>query len=523
MTRTSRVMIVQRSGGPRDSEPFTVIAPAPRAGVFFLQLTLASAPVTTTASLRCLEARNLSSKSLLGPTPNSPDFSHFRTVRTSQQLPILPSVDVDDTPMPTSYAVQTRRMAQKAEGSLPTKPTKSHTIAPVKPTPADDLLEHRRQGHAKSHPDCLDCPMGKLQARRTPFTRSTDSRSPTPAGFRLAGDLKGPLRPDINGNMWHLVLVDMDSKKGYLHSLPRKLSAGIKQGVLQFWADLKKTTGSDIGIAQFHSDDGKEFMGELDEPLLSMGVNRTHTGGYAAKYNVIVEQRIKTLLGRMRANLHMAMGDNDYDGDLAGVALRHANHLINVVPWTNGKCPHETLTGKPYVMDAADKVFGSLVLTYRKKELRRSATSPVATMGIYVGRADEVPGGILVVPIGYDAKVRRWVLDKPEISVDYKADEGLFPLRTQPKEAGSTRTLAQFMETTLPSWYKQEHLDSVGELEIPARSVTTATGVFDVEKILDHKWSKKKGFEYYVQWKGLGPLTAPGNRRATSPTTGAAH
>ncbi len=41
-------------------------------------------------------------------------------------------------------------------------------------------------------------------------------------------------------------------------------------------------------------------------------------------------------------------------------------------------------------------------------------------MGIYmyVGRADEVPGGILVVPIGYDATVNRWVLDKPEISVD---------------------------------------------------------------------------------------------------------
>ena len=237
--------------------------------------------------------------------------SRFLPLSDSTDVPAAAdtTVDVDDTPMPTSYAVQTRRMAQKAEDSLPTKLTESHKTAPAKPTPADDLLEHRRQGHAKSHPDCLDCPMGKLQARRTPFTRSTDSRSPTPAGFRLAGDLKGPLRPDINGNMWHLVLVDMDSKKGYLHSLPRKLSAGIKQGVLQFWADLKKTTGSDIGIAQFHSDDGKEFMGELDELLLSMGVNRTHTGGYAAKYNVIVEQRIKTLLGRMRANLHMAMGD----------------------------------------------------------------------------------------------------------------------------------------------------------------------------------------------------------------------
>ncbi len=78
-------------------------------------------------------------------------------------------------------------------------------------------------------------------------------------------------------------------------------------------------------------------------------------------------------------------------------------------------------------MDTADKVFGSLVLMYVKKELRRSASTPVATMGIYVGRADEVPGGILVVPIGYDAEVSRWVLEKPQISVDYKMYEGFPP------------------------------------------------------------------------------------------------
>ncbi len=111
----------------------------------------------------------------------------------------------------------------------------------------------------------------------------------------------------------------------------------------------------------------------------------------------------------MRANLHTVLGESDYYDELAGVALRHANHLINVVPWTNDKCPHEALTGQPYVMDKADRVFGSLVLMYVKKELRRSASTPVATMGIYVGRADEVPGGILVVPIGYDAEMNRWV------------------------------------------------------------------------------------------------------------------
>jgi len=315
--------------------------------------------------------------------------------------------------------------------------------------------------------------------------------------------MKGPLRPDINGHMWHLVLVDMDSKWGYIHSLVSKHSAGAKIGVQKFWAELKQKSGSDIGISLFHSDDGKEFMGDLDEFLLDLGVTRTHTGGYAAKYNLIVEQRIKTLLGRMRANLHTALGDNDYYDELAGVALRHANHLINVVPWTNDKCPYEALTGRPYVMDNADKVFGSLVLMYVKKELRRSASTPVATMGIYVGRADEVPGGIMVVPIGYDAEVNRWVLDKPQISVDYKIYEGFFPLRTQPKVAGQARTLDDFMDSYQP-WFAHEPLGSDGHLEVPEKSVTTGAGVFEVERILDRR-KRRKGFEYYVQWKGYDP------------------
>jgi hypothetical protein len=201
----------------------------------------------------------------------------------------------------------------------------------------------------------------------------------------MAGDMKGPLRPDINGNMWHLVLVDMNSKQGYVHSLPSKHSGGVKIGVQKFWATLKKTMGSAMDISLFHSDDGtcKELMGELDDFLLTMGVTRTNTGGYAAKYNVIVEQQIKTLLvgcaltspwhwGRMTTTKNW----------LERLLIKHANHLINVIPWTNEKFPYETPTGKPYVMDNADRVFGCLVLIYIKKELRRSASTPVATMGI---------------------------------------------------------------------------------------------------------------------------------------------
>jgi len=142
-----------------------------------------------------------------------------------------------------SYGVQTRGMAKHIHHEPNPVPCGVANLkSPVDLLPSGsilshgkDLLVHRREGHAQSHPDYTSCPMGKLQARRTPFRHSTDTRSPKPAGFRLAGDMKGPLRPDINGHMWHLVMVDMNSKYGYIHSLVSTHSAGAKTGVQKFW------------------------------------------------------------------------------------------------------------------------------------------------------------------------------------------------------------------------------------------------------------------------------------------------
>ena len=66
-----------------------------------------------------------------------------------------------------SYGVQTRTMAN-LKSPVDLLPSGSML------SPGEDLLVHRRGGHAHSHPGCTNCLMGKLQARRTPFRRSTD-------------------------------------------------------------------------------------------------------------------------------------------------------------------------------------------------------------------------------------------------------------------------------------------------------------------------------------------------------------
>ena len=97
----------------------------------------------------------------------------------------------------------------KALGSnVPGRKPHDALLGPRTPAkPRESLLEHRRNGHGISHPECIDCPAGKLQATSTPFKRRTDTRPPQSAGFRFAGDMKGPLRPDLLGNMWYVVLV----------------------------------------------------------------------------------------------------------------------------------------------------------------------------------------------------------------------------------------------------------------------------------------------------------------------------
>jgi len=137
-------------------------------------------------------------------------------------------------------------------------------------------------------------------------------------------------------------------------------------------------------------------------------------------------------------------------------------------------------------------------LTYIKKEHRRSPTQPVMQMAIYVGRSDNVPGGISVVPIAYDAVTQRWVLGTPETCVDYKIYEDFFPLRTQPKVPGVARTLDDFIESTLP-WF--EHGPIPPQLLVPARPVGSGAAVYEVEAILDRR--RRRGeFQYRIKWKG---------------------
>jgi hypothetical protein len=164
----------------------------------------------------------------------------------------------------------------------------------------------------------MECVLGGQQATKTAFGKSTDTRMPADDGFAAACDFWGPTAPDVSGNRWHMLIVELKSKWGAYQGLPSKHSDGALKGLLHFWGPMKRLTKSDKPIKSLHSDSGKEFMGAIDKYCLEHGITRTTTGGYNAKNNIIVENRNKTAGERLRKCLATATGGNNYWAELTG-------------------------------------------------------------------------------------------------------------------------------------------------------------------------------------------------------------
>ena len=76
------------------------------------------------------------------------------------------------------------------------------------------FMQHLREGHASYHPDCWECTTAKMQETKVPFGPSKGAQEIQEAGWRLAMDFKGPLKPDLYGNIWQQQIVETQSRYG---------------------------------------------------------------------------------------------------------------------------------------------------------------------------------------------------------------------------------------------------------------------------------------------------------------------
>ena len=115
----------------------------------------------------------------------------------------------------------------------------------------------------------------------------------------MSVDLAGPWPEAFAGENYLLVMVRRDTRMVLCAQLNNKTSHGIKEALTDFKLTLKS-------VWRFHSDRGKEFMGEMDIWMCEHLIVHTTTPGYDSKANGIAERAIQEVTQGIRSLLHQA-------------------------------------------------------------------------------------------------------------------------------------------------------------------------------------------------------------------------
>ena len=115
-----------------------------------------------------------------------------------------------------------------------------------------------------------------MQETKVPFGPSKGAQEVQEAGWRLAMDFKGPLKPDLYGNIWQQQIVETQSRYGgvYMYGLPSKHAEGSVKGMLLFLANLRRVSKSNMDIASVYSDGGSELTGALSKYCLEQDIRK---------------------------------------------------------------------------------------------------------------------------------------------------------------------------------------------------------------------------------------------------------
>ena len=317
------------------------------------------------------------------------------------------------------------------------KPSKKHTKL--------SALEHARRGHCP-HDDT--CEVSRMARMRAPKASRTDGVvADADKGYVLGIDYAGPFDPDVDGNTYALVGVEVGhTNYGMVELQKDRTSAGASKGVKAMLRELHTIGPDPKEVVRLHSDNDKSFAGELEAELLDAKVRQTNTGGYRPTNNSRTEKRIGLVLYSLRAMLYTATGGGRYYDQLWGPGLKHACRMVNVSEWSDGKSPYAARVGKPYVFDKHDHVFGAKALYYVNKEHRNTKLDMPGQEAIWVGRSAEVPGAHVVVPYTWDAASQRYVLGSTVTVARADVDDNVYPLRMGPNDVNDTKSFDEFMD-----------------------------------------------------------------------------
>ena len=374
--------------------------------------------------------------------------------------------------------------------------SRPHSVRKASVTPSP--IPHGVRGHIPHDPDCIACKQSRLTA--TPATRNAlDSViEDSDKGFVLGIDLYGPFTPDVDGNVYALVGVEVGhTNYGMVRLLPDKTAAECATAVASMRTELR-TMSKDPrkDLVRLHSDDDKSFKGELKAWLASEGIRQTDTGGYRPTNNSRVERRIRMINEAFRASLLVATGGLPIYESLWGPGLVQAMHSSNCNVWVDGRCPYLAITGKEYKWEKRDMCFGQSGLLFIEPEHRQSKFQPTGRTGIWVGRSRDTPDAVRVVPTTWDPTLNAFTLGQVVEMVGFTPSTPTsFLLKEGPHKDRGSKTVREFVSKYNLPTYKGSGRGFEHE------QVEGRDPVLEVEAI-QGKIGRANKTRYLVKWKG---------------------
>ena len=163
-------------------------------------------------------------------------------------------------------------------------------------------------------------------------------------GYVVGGDLVGPYNKDNDGNTDAFIGVEVAHSNYGMVGLMKSSESKCTSEVFKQWrVELTSKGDSDRDIVRFHSDDDPSFKKDFKQLLVDESIEQTDTGGYDPQNNSRTERRIGLLKERTRALLFQCTAGLIYYDKLWGVAIKHANYLINRTQFSDGSTPYTKL------------------------------------------------------------------------------------------------------------------------------------------------------------------------------------
>ncbi len=224
------------------------------------------------------------------------------------------------------------------------------------------LYEHNCRCHCPHDPhNCEACLRARIMAKKDTRNQECTDIEDKDKGYVYSVDFVGPYSPDVDGNIYGFVGVEVAHTNYGIVTLSKNREATTSRDMLKAHRLELKTNGKDDkDIVRVHHDCDTSFEGEFKEYLTNELINDTNTGGYHPQANSRVERRNTSIKQAFKAALFNATAGLPYYNALWGVGLKHACKAVNNNTDTSGRNYHELLTGSEYKynIEVQDLSFG---------------------------------------------------------------------------------------------------------------------------------------------------------------------